>query len=83
MDLKILKYFQPKQEMELLTCGSVMKNFCQLITDLQRGKTCFIDNDELNDIIKRIETIKRIKIIKIIEMIKSIMSCMSSLLRGQ
>ena len=51
MDQKILNQFQPKQEIELLTCGSVMKDFCQLITDLRRGKTCFSDNDKLNMII--------------------------------
>ena len=35
MDKKILNQFQPKQEIELLTCGSVVKFFCQLIIDLQ------------------------------------------------
>ena len=63
MDKKILNYFQPKQEIEVLTCGSVMKDFCQLITDLQRGKTCFIDNYELNNISKIIKIDKIIKII--------------------
>ena len=51
MDKEILNQFQPKQEIELLTCGSVMKDFCQLITDLRRGKTCFSDNNKLNRII--------------------------------
>ena len=78
MDQKILKSFQPKQEIELLTCGSVMKDFWQLNTDLRRGKTCFSDKDRLNKIIrinkiiKMIEIIKMIKMIKIIEIIKII-----------
>ena len=46
-----MNLFQPKQEIELLTSGSVMKDFCQLITDLQRGKTCVSDKDKLNEII--------------------------------
>ena len=64
--------FQPKQEIELLTCGSVMKDFCQLITDLQRGKTCFSDKDRLNKIIKMMKIIKINKIMKIIRIIKMI-----------
>ena len=51
-----------------------MKDFCQLITDLQRGQTCFIDNYELNNMIKInkiIEMIKKNKIIKVIEIIKN------------
>ena len=67
---KIWNYFQPAQEIELLTCGSVMKDFCQLITDLRRGKTCFSDNDKLNEIIKINKIMKRIKINKTIEIIK-------------
>ena len=52
-----------------------MKGFHQFITDLQRGKTCFIDNYELynkskiNKMIKIIEIIEIIKVIKIIKMI--------------
>ena len=61
MDQNILNQFQPKQEIELLTRGSVVKEFCQLITDLQRGKKCFIDKDRLNKIIKIIKMIKIIK----------------------
>ena len=38
-----------------------MKDFCQLITDLQRGKTCFSDNDEPNKIIE-IDKINEINI---------------------
>ena len=49
---KILIQFQPKQEIELLTCGSVLNDFCQLNTDLWRQKTCFSDNDNLNEIIE-------------------------------
>ena len=77
MDQQILNQFQPKPEIELLTCLSVMKDFCQLITDLQRGKTCFSDNDEPNKIIKIIIIIKINKIFeiskisKIIKMIKT------------
>ena len=48
MDQKILNQFQPKPEIELLTCGSAMKDFCQLITDLRRGKTFINDNDKAN-----------------------------------
>ena len=72
MNTNMLNEFQPKQEKELPTCRSVMKDFCKLITDLQRGKTCFRDNDEPNKIIKIdkiIKIIKTIKIIKIIEII--------------
>ena len=50
-----------------------MNDFCQLITDLQRGKTCVSDKDKLNKIIKMINIFrmnKIIKIVKIIEMIK-------------
>ena len=65
-----MNYFLPKKEIELLTFGSVMTFFCQLITDLQRGKTCFSDNDKLNEIIEINKIIKRIKIIKTIEIIK-------------
>ena len=54
----MINQFQPKQKIELLTCGSVMKDFCQLITDLQRGKTCFSDKDRRNKIIKINEIIK-------------------------
>ena len=36
-----------------------MKDFCQLITGLQRGKTCFSDKDEPNKIIE-INKINRI-----------------------
>ena len=50
MDKEISNQFQPKQEIELLTCVSVMNDFCQLITDLRRGKTCFSDNDKPNKI---------------------------------
>ena len=55
-----------------------MKDFCQLNTDLRRGKTCFSDKDRLskiiiiNKIIKMIEIIKMIKIIEIIKVIKII-----------
>ena len=52
MNKNMLNEFQPKQEKELPTCRSVMKDFCKLITDLQRGKTCFRDNDKLNKIIR-------------------------------
>ena len=50
--------------------GSVMKDFCQLNTDLQRGNTCFSDNDKLNKIIEINKMIRRIKIIKMIRIIK-------------
>ena len=55
-----------------------MKDNCLLITDLQRGKTFFSDNDELNRIIKRdkilniIKMIKEIKNIDIIEKLEII-----------
>ena len=58
---------------KLLTCGSVMKDFCLLNTDLRRGKTCFTDNDKLNKrlrISKMIKIIKTIKIIRIFKIIK-------------
>ena len=55
MDQNISNKFQPKQEIELLTSGSVMKHVWQLITDLLRGKTCFSDNNELNKIINLIK----------------------------
>ena len=72
MHQKILNQFQPKQEIELLTRGSVVKEFCQLITALQRGKTCLSDKDKLNGIILIIKTIKMNKIIKIVKLIKMI-----------
>ena len=49
-----------------------MKDFCQLITDLLGGETCFSDNDKLNKIIRMNRTIRMIKIIKIIKIIKMI-----------
>ena len=49
-----------------------MKDFCQLITDLRRGKTCFSDKDRLNKIIRMNKIIEIIKMIKIIEIIKVI-----------
>ena len=49
-----------------------MKDFCQLNTDLRRGKTCFSDKDRHNTIIKINEIIKIIKIIKMIKIIKII-----------
>ena len=49
-----------------------MKDFCQLNTDLQRGKTCFSDKDNLNKIIEINRIIKMNKIIKKIKMIKMI-----------
>ena len=76
-EYEIWKSLQPKPEIKLLTCLSVMKDFCRLITDLQRGKTCFSDNDEPNKIIKIIIIIKINKIFeiskisKIIKMIKT------------
>ena len=63
-------WLQPKQEVKLLTYGSVVKDFCQLITDLQRRKTCFREKDKLNRIIRIIKIIKTIKTIKIIKIIK-------------
>ena len=47
-----MKLIPAKTGKKLLACGSVMKYFCQLITDLQKGKICFSDNDELNKMIK-------------------------------
>ena len=67
MDKKILNQFQPKQEIELLTCGSVMKDFCQLITDLRRGKTYF--KDKIDKIIKISKVIKINKTIQMMKMI--------------
>ena len=43
-----------------------MKDFCQLITDLRRGKTCFREKDKLNRIIRIIKLIEIVRIIKII-----------------
>ena len=47
---KLINYYVLKQETELLIpaktgnrtikCTQVLKEFCQLITDLRRGKTC-------------------------------------------
>ena len=48
------------------------ENFCQLITDLQRGKTYVSDKDKLNRILKMIRIIKMNKIIKKVKMIKII-----------
>ena len=59
----------------LLTCWGIMKDFCLLLTGLQRGNRCFSNNDKLNEIIKvnkMININKMIKIIKIIEIIKFI-----------
>ena len=47
-----------------------MKDFCQLITDLRRGKTCFSDNDKLNRIITINKIVLRNRIIRIIEIIR-------------
>ena len=46
-----------------------MKDFCQVNTDLRRGKTCFSDNDKLNKVIEINKIRRRIKIMKIIIMI--------------
>ena len=54
------------------TFGSLMKDFCQLITDLSRGKTCFRDNDKLNDMIKIDRIFRIIKTITMIRMSKII-----------
>ena len=47
-----------------------MKDFCQLTTDLQRGKTYFSDNDKLNKIIRIIKIIKIIEIFKTVKINK-------------
>ena len=62
----------PAQTIELLTCGSVRKDFCQLITELWRGKTCFSDNDRLKEINRINRIIKIIEMVYIIEIIKVI-----------
>ena len=47
-----------------------MKDVCQLITDLQRGKTYFIENDKINRIIEMNKIIKINKIMNMIKVIK-------------
>ena len=44
-----------------------MKDFCQLITDFRKVKTCLSENDKLNKIIYIIKIIKTNRIIRIIK----------------
>ena len=53
---------------EILTCGSVRKDFCQLITDLWRGKTCPSNKDKLNKIFRINQITEMNKIIKVIKL---------------
>ena len=66
MDKKDIKLIPAQTGNRIADMWEGSENFCQLITDLQRGKTCVSDKNKLNEIIKIIKIIKMNKIIKIV-----------------
>ena len=60
----IFHWFQPKQDIKSVTCSGGIKEFCQLITDLYRGRTFFDNYVIYNKEIKRTKMIIMIKIIE-------------------
>ena len=56
MDQKNIKLIPAQTGNRITDMWECNERFCQLITDLQTGKTCFSDNDMLNEMIKMSKT---------------------------